>query len=91
MQNITLERFGTTIQFPDSYTDDQINDAIINKVIPQLEQEEEERRRAEAERRKDETGLLEAFGTGLSRGIGQTSALLGDALPAIAADLADRR
>ena len=87
MQNIRLERFGTTIQFPDSYTDDQINDAIINKVIPQLEQEEEERRRAEAERRKDETGLLEAFGTGLSRGIGQTSALLGDALPAIAADL----
>ena len=69
MQNIEVERFDTTIQFPDSYSDEQINDAIINKVIPQLEEEEEERRKAEAERRKDETGLLEAFSTSLSRGI----------------------
>ena len=35
---------------------------------------------------KEDPGILDAFGRGLSRGIDQTSALVGDALPAIVAD-----
>ena len=87
MQRVFIEQFGTHVNFPDEFSRDEIADAIKTNVIPELTRRDEERRKAEAERRKDETGLLEAFGTGLSRGIGQTSALLGDALPAIAADL----
>ena len=87
MQRVFIEQFGTHVNFPDEFSRDEIADAIKTNVIPELTRRDEERRKAEAQRRKDETGLLEAFGTGLSRGIGQTSALLGDALPAIAADL----
>ena len=87
MQRVFIEQFGTHVNFPDEFSRDEIADAIKTNVIPELTRRDEERRKAEAQRRKDETGLLEAFGTGLSRGIDQTQALLGDALPAIAADL----
>ena len=43
--------------------------------------------RTEREKIKDETSFFDAFQTGLYRGTRQTGALLGDALPAIAADL----
>ena len=37
-------------------------------------------------KQEEDPGILDAFGRGLSRGIDQTSALVGDALPAIVAD-----
>lgn len=58
-----------------------------NRTVAELEGLLVEKERTEREKIKDETSLLDAFGTGLYRGTRQTGALLADALPAIAADL----
>ena len=47
MQEIYIKQFNQTVAFPDEFTDDQIKDAIQSNILPQLEQEDEERRRKE--------------------------------------------
>jgi hypothetical protein len=73
-------------------TDEELVEAYRKKYHPTRTAEDlnlafERRQKTEAQKLKDETSLLDAFGTGLYRGRRQTGALLLDALPAIAADL----
>ena len=73
-------------------TDEELVEAYRKKYHPNRTVEElnlafERKQKTEAQKLKDETSLLGAFGTGLYRGTRQTGALLADALPAIAADL----
>ena len=58
-----------------------------NRTVAEIEGLLVEKERTEREKLKDETSFFDAFTTGLYRGTRQTGALLGDALPAIAADL----
>ena len=63
MQNIFLEEFGTTIQFPDNFDDSQITSAIEKEIIPQLRREAEEEEQSRSSKAKDNTSLGSAFGT----------------------------
>ena len=58
-----------------------------DRTVAEIEGLLVEKERTEREKIKDETSFFDAFQTGLYRGTRQTGALLGDALPAIAADL----
>ena len=80
---IYLEEFGKTIGFPDDFSEDQIRNAIQSDIVPRLRREREEERQAEIQKKRDEVGIVGAFGRGLSRGITQTRGLVGDVLPAM--------
>ena len=69
---IYLEEFGRTVGFPDDLSEAEIQRAIETEVIPQLRLEQEEEREAEIQRKRDEVGIMGAFGRGLSRGLTQT-------------------
>jgi hypothetical protein len=75
VQSVFLEEYGSTIEFPEDFSGDQIRNAIEKEIIPQLKKQQDEQRAAAERKRKDETGLLDAFGTGLYRGFRQTGAL----------------
>ena len=80
---IYLEEFGRTVGFPDDLSEAEIQRAIETEVIPQLRLEQEEEREAEIQRKRDEVGILGAFGRGLSRGITQTKGLVAVVIPAM--------
>ncbi len=77
---------GYVVNFPDDTPRQEILEAI-NASERRVEQQAKVKRQQEIEKERQETGIVGAFGRGLYRGGVQTAGLVGDVLPAIAADI----
>ena len=76
---------GRVVAFPDDMPRSEMIE-YVNANKRQVEEEEERRRLEEIERKRDEVGIMGAFGRGLSRGLTQTRGLVADVLPAVIGD-----
>ena len=76
---------GRVVAFPDDMPRSEMIE-YVNANKRQVEEEEERRRLEEIERKRDEVGIMGAFGRGLSRGLTQTRGLVAAVLPAVIGD-----